>query len=62
MARNSTEGQVVWVSAGRGFVDYCNVGIAIWKQCHLHVLRRVIAPLLGVNVHLVLLRFTVATR
>jgi hypothetical protein len=53
MASNSTEGEVVWVSVGHGFFDYYNVGIAIRKQCHLHILRRVIAACLDVNIHLV---------
>jgi len=58
MARNSTEGQGVWVSVGRCFFDYYNVDIAIQKQCHQHILWRVIAPCLYLNEHLVLLHFS----
>lgn len=57
MARNCTEGQVVWVSVGHDFFDYCNVGIVIWKQCHLHVLKKSNCSVLDVNVHVVLLHF-----
>jgi hypothetical protein len=57
MTRNSTKGQVVWVSVGHGFCDYCNVGVVIRKQCHPYVLQRAVAPCLDVNVRSVLLHF-----